>query len=141
MLMIFLYLLKTRNTYHYFWITWILNILNSFFILKTTTVFLCVGVKITRPVNGFIKSLFLKATFSGIFNNFDSFIFRTYKIEVIFALLFQYFTIVSDMRTSRAEMEQLRIVGRCNGYPISFFHQGVTSTLFLILIKALTFFQ
>ena len=37
------------------------------------------GVKITRGSEGFSTSVFRKATFSGVFTNFDSFIFEFYK--------------------------------------------------------------
>ena len=45
-------------------------------------------VKITRGSNGFSTSVFRKATFSGVFTNFDSFIFESYKTNLIFTLLF-----------------------------------------------------
>ena len=54
-------------------------------------------VKITCGSNGFSTSVFRKATFSGVFMNFDSFIFEFYKTNLIFILLFRCFTICSDM--------------------------------------------
>ena len=45
-------------------------------------------VKITRGSDGFSTSVFHKATFSGVFTNFDSFIFESYKTNLIFTLLF-----------------------------------------------------
>ena len=56
-------------------------------------------VKSTRGSNGFSTSVFRKATFSGVFTNFDSFIFEPYKTDLIFTLLFRCFTICSDMQT------------------------------------------
>ena len=50
-------------------------------------------VKITRGSNGFSTSVFRKATFSGVFTNFDSFIFESYKTNLIFTLLFRCFII------------------------------------------------
>ena len=47
-------------------------------------------VKITRGSNGFSTSVFRKATFSGVFTNFDSFIFESYKTDLIFTLLFTF---------------------------------------------------
>ena len=45
-------------------------------------------VKITCGSNGFSTSVFRKGTFSGVFTNFDSFIFESYKTNLIFTLLF-----------------------------------------------------
>ena len=64
-------------------------------------------VKITRGSNGFSTSLFRKATFSGVFTIFDSFIFESYKTGLIFTLLFRCFTICSDMQSFHLEVEQL----------------------------------
>ena len=50
-------------------------------------------VKITRGSNGFSTSVFHKTTFSGVFMNFDRFIFESYKTNLIFTLLFCCFTI------------------------------------------------
>ena len=61
-------------------------------------------VKITRGSNGFSTSVFCKATFSGVFTNFYSFIFESYKIVLIFTLLFRCFTICSDMQSFHLEV-------------------------------------
>ena len=46
-------------------------------------------VKIARGSNGFSTSIFREATFSGVFMNFDSFIFESYKTDLA-VLLFYY---------------------------------------------------
>ena len=71
-------------------------------------------VKITRQSNGFSTSVFRKATFSGVFTNFDSFIFELYKTNLIFTLLFRCFTICSDMQSFHLEVEQLQQIFKCN---------------------------
>ena len=53
--------------------------------------------KITRKNKRFVASIFRKATFSGVFTNYDSFIFDTYKIGLVHTLLFQFFKICSSM--------------------------------------------
>ena len=53
-------------------------------------------VKITCGSKGFSISVFRKATFSGAFRNFDSFVCKSYKTGFIFTLLFRCFTICSD---------------------------------------------
>ena len=76
-------------------------------------------VKITRESNGFPTSVFRKATFSGVFTNFDSFIFGSYKTGLIFTLLVRCFTICSDMQSFHLEVEQLRQIFKCNNYPVA----------------------
>ena len=46
-------------------------------------------VKVIRGSKGFPTSVFRKATFSGVFTNFDSLIFESYKAGLIFTLLFR----------------------------------------------------
>ena len=67
-------------------------------------------VKVTRGSNGFPASVFRKAKFSGAFTNFDSFIFESYKTNLIFTLLLRCFTICSDMQSFDLEVEQLQHV-------------------------------
>ena len=76
-------------------------------------------VKITRGSNRFSTSVFRKATFSGVFTNFDSFIFEFYKADLIFTLLFRCFTICSDMQSFHLEVEQLRQIFECNNYSVA----------------------
>ena len=46
-------------------------------------------VKITHGSKGFSTSVFCKATFSGVFTNFDSFIFESYKTGLTFMIQFR----------------------------------------------------
>ena len=82
-------------------------------------------VKITRRSNGFSTSVFRKVTFSGIFTNFDSFIFESYKTNLIVTLLFRCFTICSDMQSFHLEVEQMRQIFKCNNYPLGLIDQCV----------------
>ena len=86
-------------------------------------------VKITRVSNGFSNSIFCKATFCGVFTNFDSFIFESYKTNLIFTLLFCCFTICSDMQSVHLEVEQLRQIFKCNNYPVGLIDQCVKTFL------------
>ena len=61
--------------------------------------FLFLDVKIARGNKGFSTSVFRKATFSGVFTNFESFIFESHKTDVIFTLLLCCFTICSDLKS------------------------------------------
>ena len=82
-------------------------------------------VKITCDSNGFSTSVFRKATFSGVFTNFDRFIFESYKTGLIFTLLFCCFTICSDTQSFHLEVEQLRQIVKCNNYPLGLMDQCV----------------
>ena len=76
-------------------------------------------VKVTRCEDGFSTSIFRKPTFSGVFTNFDSFIFHSYKIGLIHTLLFRCFTICSNMKNFHLEIEKLRNIFKNNNYPAS----------------------
>ena len=91
--------------------------------------FCFLDVKITRGSNGFSTSVFRKATFSGVFTNFDSFIFESYKSGLIFTLLFRCFTICSDMQSFHSEVEQLPQIFKCNNYPVALIDQCVKTYL------------
>ena len=47
-----------------------------------------------RSENGFKTSVYHKPTFSGVYSNFNSFIYDQYKIGLVFTLLFRAFLIV-----------------------------------------------
>ena len=81
-------------------------------------IFPFLDVKIIRGSSRFSTSVFHKATFSGVFTNFDSFIFESYKTNLVFTLLLRCFTICSDMQSFHLEVEQLRQIFKCNNYPI-----------------------
>ena len=51
-------------------------------------------ILISRSENGFKTSIYHKPTFSGVYSNFNSFIYNQYKIGLIFTLLFRTFSIV-----------------------------------------------
>ena len=55
-------------------------------------------VKTTRQNKRFVTSIFRKATFSGVFTNYDSFISDTYKIGLVHTLLFRFFKTCSSIK-------------------------------------------
>ena len=79
-------------------------------------------------VTDFPLQFFVKA-FSGVFTNFDSFIFESYKTHLLFTLLFRCFTICSDMQGFHLEVEQLRQIFKCNNYPVGLVDQCVKTFL------------
>ena len=66
-------------------------------------------VKITRQNKRFVTSIFRKATFSGVFTNYD-----TYRIGLIHTLLFWFFKICSSMENFHIEVELLRSIFKFN---------------------------
>ena len=82
-------------------------------------------VKITRQNKRFVTSIFRKATFSGVFTNFNSFISDTYKIGLVHVLLFRFFKISSSMDNFHIEVELLRSIFKCNNYPVNIIDQCI----------------
>ena len=111
---------KYMNTRH--------NNLKFTFDFEQNNSFSFLDVKITHRSNGFSASVFCKATFSGVFTNFDSFTFESYKTGLIFTLLFCCFTICSDMQSFHLEVE-LRQIFKCNNYPVGLIDQCIQTFL------------
>ena len=81
-------------------------------------------VKITRQNKRCVTSTFCKATFSGVFTNYDSFISGTYKIGLVHTLLF-WFSIFSGMENFNIEVELLRSIFKCNIYLVNSIDQCI----------------
>ena len=72
-------------------------------------------VKITK-----ITSIFCKATFSGVFTNYE-----IYKIGLVHTLLFRFFKVCSSMENFHIEVEHLRSILKCNNYPANIIDQCI----------------
>ena len=75
-------------------------------------------ILISRSENGFKTSVYHKPTFSGVYSNFNSFIYDQYKIGLIFTLLFRTFSIVSDFSRFHTEVSHLKDILRKNAFSI-----------------------
>ena len=82
-------------------------------------------VKITLQNKRFLASIFRKATFSGVFTNYDRFISDNYKVGLVHTLLFRIFKICSSMENFHIEVELLRIIFKCNNYPVNIIDQCI----------------
>ena len=82
-------------------------------------------VKIIRQNKRFVTSIFRKATFSGVFTNYDSFISDIYKIGLVRTLRFRFFKICSSMENFHIEVELLRSIFKCNNYPVNIIDQCI----------------
>ena len=80
-------------------------------------IFSFLDVKITRSNNQLITSVFRKATFSGVFTNFKSFMPVTYKFGLVHTLLHRSFSICSSYEKFHEEIVLLKEVFKKNEYP------------------------
>ena len=72
----------------------------------------------SRSDNDFKKSIYHKPTFSGVYSNFNGFIYDEYKIGLVFTMLFRTFSIVSDFSRFHTEVIHLKEILRKNAFPI-----------------------
>ena len=75
------------------------------------------NVKICREKDKFTTNLFRKDTFSGVYNNFSSFVELKQKFHLVYTLLHRSFTIVSDFSKFHLEVETLKKTLHKNAYP------------------------
>ena len=75
-------------------------------------------VLISRSENGFKTSVYHKPTFSGVYSNFNGFIYDEYKTGLVFTMLFRTFSIVSDFSRFHTEIIHLKEILRKNAFPI-----------------------
>ena len=75
-------------------------------------------ILISRSENGVKTSVYHKPTFSGVYSNFNSFIYDQYKIGRIFILLFRTFLIVSDFSRFHTEVSHLKDILKKNAFHI-----------------------
>ena len=82
-------------------------------------------VKIIRKSKQFVTSIFQKALLSGIFTDYDGFIFNTYKIVLVQTLLFWFFRIFWIMEKFFIEVEYLISILKCSNYPVNIIDQNI----------------
>ena len=86
-------------------------------------------VLVTRQDGALTTSLYRKATFSGVFTNFYSFISIQFKASLISTLLYRCFQLTSSNELFHKEVERLRGILAKNTYPLEFIDQCITSFL------------
>ena len=84
---------------------------------------------ITRTSNGFRTSVYHKATFSGLYSNFSSFIFKKYKVGLIFTLLFRTFLIAPDFSRFHSEIFHLKEILKKNVFSIKLINSCIKNFL------------
>ena len=73
-------------------------------------------VKITSRNNQLLTSVFGKATFSGVFTNFKSFMPVDYKFDLVFTLLLRSFSICSSYEKFHEEIKLLKDLFKKNDF-------------------------
>ena len=73
---------------------------------------------ISRENNAFTTNVYKKPTFSGVYTNYNSFIYESYKFGLVYTLIFRVFSLVSDLSKFHSELDKLKIVLSKNNYPI-----------------------
>ena len=81
--------------------------------------------KIMRVDGSLQTSVFRKSSFSGLYNNFDTFLPINYKYNVISTLLYRGFMLCSNWSLINIEINKLKDIFIRNGYPKSVFHSCV----------------
>ena len=66
---------------------------------------------------------------SGVFTNYESFIFDTYNIDLVHMLLFRFFKICSSMENFHVEVEHLRNIFKCNNYSVNIIDECIKKFL------------
>ena len=74
-------------------------------------------VKITRSNNKLVTPVFDKATFSGVFMNFNIFLLVAYKFGLVYSLLHRSFSICSSYEIFHKEIVLLKDIFKKNEYP------------------------
>ena len=77
-------------------------------------------VDVIRDVDKFSSTLHRKATFSGVYTHFESFMPDTYQRGLISTLLFRAHAICSSYKSLHEEVENLKKIFAKNGYPSRF---------------------
>ena len=77
-------------------------------------------VNVLRDAGKFSSSVHRKATFSGVYSNFKSFMPDTYKRGLVSTLLYRAYMISSSFESLHEEIEKLKKVFSKNGYPSKF---------------------
>ena len=77
-------------------------------------------VNVYRDAGKFSSTVHRKATFSGVYTNYSSFIPDTYKSGLVSTLLYRAYVISSSYKSLHEEVERLKKIFAKNNYPSRF---------------------
>ena len=75
-------------------------------------------ILINRNSGHLVTSVYRKATFTGVYTHFQSFLPSVYKFGLLSTLLFRYFSICSSYALFHLEVRKFKEIFLRNGYPI-----------------------
>ena len=84
------------------------------------TKFSFLDIEVIREQGKFTTTIYRKTTFSGVYNNFESFLPSVYKFRMVHTLVYRCFGIFSDWTKFHAELTFLKKIFCKNSYPQSF---------------------
>ena len=88
-----------------------------------------------RDGGKFQTSVYRKSTFSGVLSNFESFLPRSYKYNLMPTLLHRGFMICSSYRTLHFQIPKLKQIFRSNAYPKNLVDRCLKMYLHKVFIK------
>ena len=77
-------------------------------------------VEVSREKEKFVRTVYRKPTFSGVYTHFESFLPAGFKVCMVYALAYRCFNICSDWTKFQKELNFLKQIFLKNGYPSSF---------------------
>ena len=88
-----------------------------------------------RDGGKFQTSVYRKSTFSGVLSNFESFLPRLYKYNLMSTLLHRGFMICSSYRTLHFQIPNLKQIFRSNAYPKNLVDRCLKMYLHKVFVK------
>ena len=92
-------------------------------------------ILIERKLGKFETSVYRKATFTGVYTHYESFLPSVYKFGLLSTLLFRYFSICSNFSLFHLEVLEFKKIFLRNGYPLNFIDACIKKFLDKIFIK------
>ena len=96
---------------------------------KIQTLFHFSMSKLPAKTNGLLLWFCRKATFSGVFTNYVSFIFDIYKKGLFHTPLSRFFKVCFSTENFHKEVHQLKIISKCNNYLVNIIDQYIQKFL------------
>ena len=93
------------------------------------------GINIVCEKGKFVTNIYRKKTFSGVYTNFNSFIPKRYKTDLIISLLFQCFNLCSNFVKFQNEINILKIILYKISYPRDFVDKCIKKVLDRVLTQ------
>ena len=94
-------------------------------------------VEVSREKGKFVKTVYRKPTFSGVYTHFESFLPTIYKFGMVYTLAYRCFKICSDWAKFYEEFSFLKQVFLKNEYPLSFIDNCFKTFVDKLFIKRL----